>query len=31
VWQVAKEKLPEIRPAIEKMLRDLKAKGKAVK
>jgi uncharacterized protein with HEPN domain len=31
VWQVAKEKLPEIRPAIEKMLRDLKAKEKAVK
>jgi hypothetical protein len=28
---VAKEKLPEIRPAIEEMLRDLKAKKKSVK
>jgi uncharacterized protein with HEPN domain len=31
VWQVAKEKLPEIRPAIEKMLKELKAKRKAIK
>ena len=29
VWQVAKEKLPEIKPAIERMLRELKAKKKA--
>jgi len=31
VWQVAKEKLPYIRPALEKMLKDLKAKEKALK
>ena len=31
VWQVAKEKLPEIKPAIKKMLKELKAKEKAAK
>ena len=31
VWQVAKEKLPEIKPAIEKILTDLKAREKAPK
>ena len=31
VWQVANEKLPEIKPAIKKMLRELKAKEKAAK
>lgn len=29
VWQVATEKLPAIKPAIEKMHKTLKAKGKA--
>jgi uncharacterized protein with HEPN domain len=29
VWQVAKEKLPEIKPAIQKMFKELKARGKA--
>jgi uncharacterized protein with HEPN domain len=30
VWQVATEKLPAIKPAIEKMLKTLKVKGKSV-
>jgi uncharacterized protein with HEPN domain len=31
VWQVATEKLPAIKPSIQKMHRALKAEGKAVK
>jgi uncharacterized protein with HEPN domain len=31
VWQVATEKLPVIKPAIEKMHRALKSKGKTAK
>jgi uncharacterized protein with HEPN domain len=29
VWQVAKEKLPEIKPAIQRMFKELKARKKA--